>query len=116
MDKVKFVKIHNRSWKKIRHLTFAHILKITLIFRVHSKYHGAVRPKIGAPSMFPISLERDFALFLKHCDLLRVPRTKTDLKTDIHHYVNYYKLDFAKLTHDGPGKLQSSLNLNLFFL
>ena len=74
-------------------------------FRVHSKYHGAVRPKIGAPSMFPISLERDFALFLKHCDLLRLPGSKNDLKADIQHYVNYYNLTFKKLTEDGPGKL-----------
>ena len=80
------------------------------IFRVHSKYHGAVRPHT---CMFPVALERDFALFLKHCELLRVPRTKSDLKRDIQHYVKYYNLQFKKLTEDGPGEFKYYMLLKL---
>ena len=87
--------------------------------RVHSKYKGEIRPKMGAPSMFPIDLERDLALFLKHCDLLRIPRTKSEFRQDIHHYVKFYNLTFKKLTDDGPGTnfcMFTVLTLNVIYI
>ena len=81
------------------------------LHRVHSKYHGAIRPKTGAPAMFPIELERDFALFVKHCELLRIPRTRGHLKSDIQHYVSVKNITFKKLAHDGPG----NISINMFY-
>ena len=56
--------------------------------------------------MFPLQLESDLALFMKHCDLLRIPRTRSDLKQDIQHYVQLKDLNFKKLQPDGPGIMQ----------
>ena len=53
--------------------------------------------------MFPIELEEDFALFLKHCDLLRIPKTRNDLKAHIVHYVDHHSLTFERMAEDGPG-------------
>ena len=66
-------------------------------------YGTVLRPKIGSPSIFPKELEEDLALFVKHCDLLRIPKTRKDLKIDIMHYVHYHDLQFKKLQDDGPG-------------
>ena len=68
------------------------------------KYEGQIRPKTGAPGIFLMQLEEDLALFMKHCDLLRIPKSRQDLKCDIRHYVNYYNMNFPKLEDDGPGK------------
>ena len=50
-------------------------------------------------------MEEDIALYMKHCTLLRVPRTRTMLKEDILHFVNYKELKIDNLAEDGPGKL-----------
>ena len=87
--------------------SFASIIIILLLFcfnRVKGMYDGQVRPKTGAPGIFPTHLEADLALFIKHCDLLRIPRTRKDLKSDIWHYVKHNDLEFKKLTKDGPGR------------
>ena len=75
------------------------------IFRVKKKYAGQIRPKTGAPPIFPYELEADFALFLKHCDLLRIPKTRQQMKEYIWHYICYHNLTFKKLEENGPGKL-----------
>ena len=67
-------------------------------------YEGQIRPKTGGPPIFPYELESDLALFMKHCELLRIPKTRQDLKSDIWHYVNHYNLTYKRLTDDGPGK------------
>ena len=67
------------------------------------KYHGELRPKTGAPGIFPKELEAEFALFLKHCQFLWIPKTKNQFKEDIRHYINFKKLTFKKLQDDGPG-------------
>ena len=67
-------------------------------------YQGQVRPKTGAPSIFPQEMEQDLALYMKHCDLLRIPKTRQELKADIRHYVNYHNLYFPKLEENGPGQ------------
>ena len=46
-------------------------------------YEGQIRPKTGSPGIFSHELESDFALFIKHCDLLRIPRTRLQFKDDI---------------------------------
>ena len=66
-------------------------------------YGGQLRPKTGSPGIFTEELESEFALFLKHCQLLRIPRTRKKFKEDIMHYVNYYQLTFNRLQEDGPG-------------
>ena len=45
-----------------------------IYFRVKGMYAGQVRPKMGCPGIFPMELEADMALYLKHCDLLRIPK------------------------------------------
>ena len=71
--------------------------------RMKRMYKGNIRPKLGAPGIFPAQLEADLALYMKHCDLLRIPRTRQELKEDIMHYVKYYNLTFNRLQDDGPG-------------
>ena len=71
--------------------------------RVKGKYQNQVRPKTGSPAIFPKDLEEDLALFMKHCDLLRIPRTRDRFKEDISHYVEYNSLSFKRLEKDGPG-------------
>ena len=71
--------------------------------RVKGKYQGQVRPKIGAPKLFPAQIEEDIALFVKHCSLLRIPCTRQILKEDILHFVQYKNLNIPKLSEDGPG-------------
>ena len=66
-------------------------------------YGGKIRPKTGTPGIFPHELESELALFLKHCDLLRIPRTRLEFKEDIWEYIDYYGLTFKKLQDDGPG-------------
>ena len=66
-------------------------------------YEGQVRLKIGSPGIFPDELECEFALYLKHCDLLRIPKTRADFKKDILEYVNYHNLTFKQMHEDGPG-------------
>ena len=68
-------------------------------------FNGQVRPKTGAPPLFSKELEGDFALFMKHCLLLHIPQTRSMLKEDILHYVQYKNLDIAKLGEDGPGEI-----------
>ena len=75
-----------------------------IYFRVKGMYAGQVRPKMGCPGIFPTELEADMALYLKHCDLLRIPKTQLQFKEDIQHYVKYNDLTFKLLTEDGPGK------------
>ena len=53
--------------------------------------------------MFPDEMEADIALFMKHCSLLRIPRTRDMLRQDIVHYVLYNELSFPKMCEDGPG-------------
>ena len=77
-----------------------------MIFRVKGLYQGEIKPKTGAPGIFPEELEADLALFMKHCELLRIPRTRSHLKEDIWHYIDYHKLEFKKLTEDGPGMFE----------
>ena len=67
-------------------------------------YGGKVRPKTGAPGIFPPDMEEDLALYMKHCDLLRIPKTRKNLQFDIRHYVNYHNLQYQKLEEDGPGE------------
>ena len=69
-------------------------------------YKGQVRPKIGSPGIFPDELESEFALYLKHCDLLRIPKTRQEFRQDIQHYVKLHDLTFKLLTEDGPGEAQ----------
>ena len=66
-------------------------------------YEGKMHPKIGAPKLFSNEMEEDLALFLKHCQYLRIPRTRQIVKEDILHFVKYKKLDVPKLGEDGPG-------------
>ena len=66
-------------------------------------YGGDVRPKTGAPSIFPEDLESEIALFVSHCRLLRIPRSRSILRDDIVHYVQYAKLNFPKMHPNGPG-------------
>ena len=77
------------------------------------KYGGQIRPKTGAPGIFPEDLEADFALFLKHCQFLRIPRSKIQFKEDIRHYVEYNDLDFPKMQDEGPGEIKIPVNLYL---
>ena len=74
-------------------------------FRVKGKYQGQLRPKTGFPGIFSEELEADFALFLKHCLFLRIPRSKSRFKQDIAHYIDYNNLTFPKLHEEGPGEL-----------
>ena len=55
--------------------------------------------------MFSKEVEEDIALFLKHCTFLRVPRTKTMLRDDILHYVQYKQLDVPRMPEDGPCRI-----------
>ena len=68
---------------------------IKLCYRVKGKYQGEIRPRTGAPGIFPRPFEEDLALFMKHCDLLKIPRTRQQLKDDIWHYVWYHNLTYA---------------------
>ena len=79
------------------------MVALMLYFSVKGKYEGQIRPKTGAPGIFPQELEADFALYLKQCDMLRIPKTKQEFKEDIWHYVNYHNLTFKQLQEDGPG-------------
>ena len=74
-------------------------------------YGGNIRPKTGAPRMFEEELEGLFALYMKHCSLLRVPCTRTLLREDILHYVQYKSLTVDKMPEDGPGKVHRILML-----
>ena len=67
-------------------------------------YGGQLRPKTGAPSLFPYEMECDLALFMKHCCLLRIPRTRNKLKEDIMNYVNRKNMNIPKLLEGGPGE------------
>ena len=67
-------------------------------------FEGQIRPKTGCPTMFPTEMEADFALYMKHCCLLRVPRTRTLMKEDVLHYVQYKNLKIKNLADEGPGK------------
>ena len=60
-------------------------------------YEGQVRPKTGSPGIFSHELECEFALYLKHCDLLPIPKTQQEFKEDILMYVDYFKLNLKKL-------------------
>ena len=66
-------------------------------------YDGQMRPKTGAPGLFPEELEADLALFMKHCSFLRIPRSRKLLKADILHYTKVKQLTFDKMAEDGPG-------------
>ena len=75
-------------------------------------YSGEVRPKTGSPCMFPRHMEEDIALFMKHCEFLRVPRTKQLMKEDILHFVQYKNLKISRMPEDGPGKYISKVPLS----
>ena len=66
-------------------------------------YNGEVRPKTGAPTIFPEHLEADIALFASHCRLMRIPRSTTILRKDIQHFVMYSPQYATRMSHDGPG-------------
>ena len=68
-------------------------------------FDGQVRPKTGAPPLFPHDLEGDFALYVKHCSLLCVPRTRQLLKDDIMHSVQVTQFQNDKLGVDDPGDM-----------
>ena len=74
-----------------------------------------MRPKTGFPGIFSEDLEADFALFLKHCQFLRIPRTKNRFKEDINHSVEYNNLTFLKLMEEGPGECQYFGCVKYFF-
>ena len=68
-------------------------------------YGGDLRPKTGAPSLFSEEFEAEIALFVAHCRLLRIPRSRKLLKEDIAHYVAYGKFHIPKLQPTGPGTI-----------
>ena len=68
-------------------------------------YEGQIRPKTGSPGILSHELESDFALFIKHCDLLRIPQTCLKFKDDIWNYIDYHNLTIKKLEDDGPGEV-----------
>ena len=70
-------------------------------------FGGELRPKIGALCLFPTHMEEDIALFMKHCQFLRIPRTKQKLKEDILHFVQYKELKIPRMPEDGPGEKHS---------
>ena len=78
--------------------------KIFVINKVKGKFDGQIRPKTGCPPLFHPELEGEFALYVKHCCILRVPRTRRLLKEDIWHYVQYKHLQIKNLQEGGPGK------------
>ena len=69
------------------------------------KYQGQVRPKVGAPKLFSDQMEEDLALYMKHCQYLRIPHTKQMLKDEIVHFVQYKNLNISKLQDEGPGMI-----------
>ena len=68
-------------------------------------FQGQIRPKTGLPTMFPKEMEADFALYMKHCCFLRVPRTRALMKEEILHYVQHKNIKIPKLADEGPGTL-----------
>ena len=62
-----------------------------------------MRPKTGAPRMFCTEMEGNFTLFMKHCCLLRIPRTREMLRKDIVHFTQYKNMTVDKMGEDGPG-------------
>ena len=66
-------------------------------------FQGQMRPKIGCPTVFPPEIEADFALYLKHCALLRIPCSRKLFKGDVLHFTQYKELTFPKMPEDGPG-------------
>ena len=66
-------------------------------------FEGKIRPKVGSPSIFSPELEEDFALFIKHCDLLRIPRTRPIFRQDVVHYVENKELTIPRMSENGPG-------------
>ena len=76
-------------------------------------YEGQIRPKTGSPAIFTPELESEFALFIKHCDLLRIPRTRLDFKDDILNYVRYHNLTIKRLEDDGPGNIFNLMHFNI---
>ena len=80
-------------------------------------YNQEIRPKTGAPAIFSDEIEADFALFLKHCLFLRVPRTRQVFQKDILHFVQYKQLQVPKMGEEGQGNytlmVQSSIAVTL---
>ena len=68
-------------------------------------FHGEVQPKTGSPCMFSAEKESDIALFMKHCQFLRIPRTKQMLKDDIWHFVKFKQLHVPTMPEDRPDKI-----------
>ena len=66
-------------------------------------YNNEIQPKTGSPPIFPPEIEEDFALYLKHCSLLRIPHTRLTFKEDVLHFVQYKHLNIPRLHEDGPG-------------
>ena len=66
-------------------------------------FQGKIWPKTGSPCMFPEEIEADFALYMKHCSFLRIPKSKQKLKEDIWHFVKYKGIDIRRMPEDGPG-------------
>ena len=86
-----------------------------MCFRVKGMFGGAVRPKTGAPPMLSEELEGDFALYVKHCCLLRVPRTRDMLRADILHFTQFASLNVPKMPEDGSGTFVSFYFLCFLF-
>ena len=71
--------------------------------RVKGMFSAEVRPKTGSPTLFSAETEGDIALYMKHCSLLRIPRSRKLLKQDICHFVQYKNLKIPNLAEGGPG-------------
>ena len=67
-------------------------------------FSGQVRPRTGAPCLFPCHMEEDIALYMKHCQFLHIPRTRQLLRDDILHFVQYKQLNIPRMADEGPGK------------
>ena len=78
--------------------------ELFFVCRVKRMYNQEIRPKTGAPAIFSDEIEADFALYLKHCSLLRIPRTRSQFREDILHFTQYKQLTFPKIGEDGPGQ------------
>ena len=76
-------------------------------------FSGQIRPKTGAPCLFPEEMEADIALYMKHCGFLRIPCTRQILRQDIVHFIQYKNLKFPKMPEDGPGTRNYAIILYL---
>ena len=61
------------------------------------KQYSSQTVRRGSSEIFTEKMEADFVLYILHCNLLRVPRTREMLEADIVDYVLYNDLERAKL-------------------